>query len=97
MKMQKVIKDIFVFILACIVGTSCSNKTRRVNTNFNETYANKDIKPSKMSFASLGTFSNNVESALIPCYDLNIDKYIQKSKEIFDWVEIMEYPGYLIN
>ncbi len=44
-----------------------------------------------MSFASLGTFSNNVESALIPCYDLNIDKYIQKSKEIFDWVEIMEF------
>ena len=86
------IKDIFVFILACIIGTSCSNKTKRVNTNFNETHANKDIKPSKMSFASLGTFSNNVESALIPCYDLNIDKYIQKSKEIFDWVEIMEYP-----
>lgn len=76
------IKDIFVFILACIIGTSCSNKTKRVNTNFNETHANKDIKPSKMSFASLGTFSNNVESALIPCYDLNIDKYIQKSKEI---------------
>lgn len=42
-----------------------------------------------MSFASLGTFSNNIESALIPCYDLNIDKYIQKSKKIFDWVEIM--------
>ena len=41
-----------------------------------------------MIFASLGNFSNNVESALIPCYDLNIDKYIQKSKEIFDWVEI---------
>ena len=67
------IKDIFVFILACIIGTSCSNKTKRVNTNFNETHANKDIKPSKMSFASLGTFSNNIESALIPCYDLNID------------------------
>ena len=82
------IKDIFVFILACIIGTSCSNKTKRVNTNFNETHANKDIKPSKMIFASLGNFSNNVESALIPCYDLNIDKYIQKSKEIFDWVEI---------
>lgn len=48
-----------------------------------------------MSFASLGTFSNNVESALIPCYDLNIDKYIQKSKEIFDWVEIMEYPPHI--
>ena len=74
------IKDIFVFILACIIGTSCSNKTKRVNTNFNETHANKYIKPSKMSFASLGTFSNNIESALIPCYDLNIDKYIQKSK-----------------
>ena len=41
-----------------------------------------------MIFASLGNFSNNIESALIPCYDLNIDKYIQKSKEIFDWVEI---------
>lgn len=54
------IKDIFVFILACIIGTSCSNKTKRVNTNFNETHANKDIKSSKMSFASLGTFSNNV-------------------------------------
>jgi hypothetical protein len=37
-----VIKDIFVFILACIIGTSCSNKTKRVNTNFNETHANKD-------------------------------------------------------
>ena len=89
------IKDIFVFILACIIGTSCSNKTKRVNTNFNETHANKDIKPSKMSFASLGTFSNNVESALIPCCDLNIDKYIQKSKEFFDWVEIMEYPPHI--
>ena len=55
------IKDIFVFILACIIGTSCSNKTKRVNTNFNETHANKYIKPSKMSFASLGTFSNNIE------------------------------------
>ena len=48
-----------------------------------------------MSFASLGTFSNNIESALIPCYDLNIDKYIQKSKKIFDWVEIMEYPPHI--
>ena len=48
-----------------------------------------------MIFASLGNFSNNVESALIPCYDLNIDKYIQKSKKIFDWVEIMEYPPHI--
>ena len=48
-----------------------------------------------MSFASLGTLSNNIESALIPCYDLNIDKYIQKSKKIFDWVEIMEYPPHI--
>ena len=30
-----------------------------------------------MSFASLGTFSNNVESALIPCYDLNIDNIVK--------------------
>ena len=78
------------FLFICLIGTSCSYKTKCRGISINEVHTT--TKHASMRFSSLATFSKNKTSALKNYRKFNISRSIKKSIKLSNWAENMEYP-----
>lgn len=88
--MRKWSKYFYIFLFSCLIGVSCSYKTKYGELKFKKEYCK--TKQASIKFSALSSFSNHKTSALNKYYNFKLKEYMKKSIQLSNWIENKELP-----